>query len=107
MIAAVQHDVQASQDYALLRSVGLGTARDGVRWNLVDRAGAYDFSSFTPMLKAALHNDVQVIWDLCHYGYPDDLDFFSAAFVDRLRATLKRWRVASPTTPTRFRSTRP
>jgi hypothetical protein len=25
----------------------------------------------------------QIIWDLCHYGWPDDLDVFSAAFVDR------------------------
>jgi hypothetical protein len=24
-----------------------------------------------------------VIWDLCHYGWPDDLEFFSGAFVDR------------------------
>jgi hypothetical protein len=24
-----------------------------------------------------------VIWDLCHYGWPDDLDIFAPAFVDR------------------------
>ena len=26
---------------------------------------------------------MQVIWDICHYGWPDDLDIFSPAFVDR------------------------
>jgi beta-glucosidase/6-phospho-beta-glucosidase/beta-galactosidase len=35
------------------------------------------------MLQAALAEEVQVIWTLCHYGWPDDLDVFSAAWVDR------------------------
>ncbi len=83
MIAAVQHDVRAGEDYALLSSMGLLTARDGVRWNLVDRGGQYDWSSFLPMLRASLANGVQVIWDLCHYGFPDDLDLLEPAFVDR------------------------
>jgi beta-glucosidase/6-phospho-beta-glucosidase/beta-galactosidase len=26
---------------------------------------------------------VQVIWDLCHYGWPDDLDIWSPAFIER------------------------
>jgi hypothetical protein len=30
-----------------------------------------------------LAEEVQVIWTLCHYGWPDDLDVFSAAWVDR------------------------
>ncbi len=83
MTAAVQHDVYAAEDYALLRGMGILTARDGVRWHLMDRAGAYDFSPWAPMLEAARREGVQVIWDLCHYGWPDDLDIFSAAFVDR------------------------
>jgi beta-glucosidase/6-phospho-beta-glucosidase/beta-galactosidase len=29
---------------------------------------------------------MQVIWDLWHYGWPDDIDIFSAAFVDRFVA---------------------
>ncbi len=83
MIAGIQHDAQADHDYALLRSVGMKTARDAVRWHLIDRGGHYDFSSFAPMLQAGLKNGVQIIWDLCHYGWPDDLDLFSPAFVDR------------------------
>jgi beta-glucosidase/6-phospho-beta-glucosidase/beta-galactosidase len=35
------------------------------------------------MLRAAADNKMQVIWDLCHYGWPDGLDIFSPAFVDR------------------------
>jgi hypothetical protein len=83
MTAALQHDVQAAEDYCRLREVGIATARDGVRWHLVDRAGVYDWSSWLPMLEAARHAGVQVIWDLCHYGWPGDLDILSPEFVDR------------------------
>jgi beta-glucosidase/6-phospho-beta-glucosidase/beta-galactosidase len=60
------------------------TARDGVRWHLVEHSpGRYDFSSVRGTLRASIRNEVQVIWDLCHYGCPDDLDIFSPQFVDR------------------------
>lgn len=83
MIAAVQHDQRAALDYALLRSVGIYATRDTVRWHLVDQGGKYDFSSFAPMLQAAQSEGIQVIWNLMHYGWPDDVDLFSPAFPDR------------------------
>ncbi len=83
LIGSVQHDVQAENDYRLLRSAGLDVARDGLRWNLIDRGGTYDFSSFLPMFQASLKVGIQVIWDLCHYGFPDDVDLLKPAFVDR------------------------
>src|SRR5437588_1973859 len=83
MIAGLQHDQQAASDYALLSQVGIRTARDGVRWHLIDRGGKYDFSSFVPMLRAAQNASIQMIWDLCHYGWPDDVDLFSPRFVER------------------------
>ena len=33
------------------------------------------------MLHAARETDIQVIWDLCHYGWPDYLDIFKPEFV--------------------------
>jgi hypothetical protein len=84
MTAALEHDVRVAEDYAMLHEVGIRTARDGVRWHLVDRGGGrYDFSSFAPMVRAARDHGVQVIWDICHYGWPDDVDLFSAPFIDR------------------------
>ena len=83
MQAVVQHDRFAREDYRLLKEFGISSARDGIRWHQVDRGGSYDFSSFAPMLQAAREEGVQVIWDLCHYGWPDDVDLLSAAFVDR------------------------
>lgn len=83
MTAAVQHDVYAAEDYRRLRQIGIASARDGLRWHLIDRGGEHTWESWIPMLDAARAEGVQIIWDLCHYGWPDDLDFFSAAFVDR------------------------
>lgn len=83
LIAGVQHDLQALNDYRLMLDQGLGVARDAVRWHLIDKGGEYDFSSFVPMLQAASFSGMQVIWNLCHYGWPEEIDIFSPAFVDR------------------------
>lgn len=84
MIAATRHDLMAQEDYAQLAEHGLRTARDGVRWHLIETApGFYDWSAVLPLLRAAERTGTQVVWDLCHYGWPDDLDVFSPAFVDR------------------------
>src|ERR1700751_3119987 len=71
MTSALQHDRYAAEDYRRLSEIGIATARDGVRWHLVDRGGQYDWSSWIPMLEAAQGAGVQVIWDLCHYGWPE------------------------------------
>ena len=84
MIADTQHDVQAPSDFALLLKLQIETARDGIRWHLIEtRPGYYDFSSFAPMLQAALTNGIQVLWNLCHYGWPEDIDPLSPFFVER------------------------
>ncbi|HEX7773162.1 MAG TPA: hypothetical protein VF435_12125, partial [Pyrinomonadaceae bacterium] len=84
LIAATRHDEFAFQDYARLQQVGMRTVRDGVRWHLIEKTSSYyDFSSLLPMLRAARQTDVQVIWDLLHYGWPDGLNVWGAAFVDR------------------------
>jgi beta-glucosidase/6-phospho-beta-glucosidase/beta-galactosidase len=84
MIAATQHDRFVREDYARLVDVGIRSVRDTVRWHLVERSpGAYDFSSMDPMIDAAREEGVQIVWDLCHYGWPDDLDIYAPAFVDR------------------------
>ena len=84
LIASTRHDQFALQDYARLQAVGMRTARDGVRWHLIEKsASRYDFSSLVSMLQAARQTQTQVIWDLFHYGWPDGLNIWGAAFVDR------------------------
>src|SRR2546423_14032196 len=78
LIATTGHDKYAVADYGRLREQGIRAARDGVRWHLIEkREGRYDFSSVLPMVRAARDAGVQVVWDLCHYGWPDDVDIFS------------------------------
>ncbi len=84
LIAGTRHDVMVLNDYQQLAEHGIRATRDGVRWSLVEAAsGQYDWSSVLPMLRAAEATGMQVAWDLFHYGWPDGLDIFSAAFVDR------------------------
>jgi hypothetical protein len=85
VIGATAHDRFALQDYQRLVGAGMRTARDGLRWHLIEQTpGVYDFASVLPMLAAAREAGVQVIWDVLHYGWPDDLDVFSDAFVRRV-----------------------
>jgi hypothetical protein len=82
-IAATQHDRFVREDYRLLRQAGIQTIREGVRWPLIDKAGQYDFSSLTPFVDACEEAGIQPIWDLFHYGYPDDVDLLSEEFSNR------------------------
>lgn len=87
VIASTAHDVYAREDYERLRNVGINTARDGIRWHLIEkRPYYYDWSSVLPMIRAAQDTGTQVIWDLCHYGWPEDLDVFQPEFVRRFGA---------------------
>jgi len=85
-IAFTQHDRFARQDYLRLREQEIRAAREGLRWHLIEaRPGQYDFRSVLPMLRAARDSGIQVIWDLFHYGWPDDwLELFEPRFVDAL-----------------------
>lgn len=92
VVGATHHDRFALQDYRRMAEVGMRTARDGLRWHLIERhPGRYDFSGVVPMLHAAREAGVEVIWDVLHYGWPDDLDIFSAEFVERFAAFAGRF----------------
>ncbi|WP_220443758.1 glycosyltransferase family 4 protein [Paracoccus luteus] len=86
LLAATGHDAHAARDYRQLQGLGIRACRDAARWHLIDRGGAYDFASLTPMITAARDSGTQVVWDLLHYGWPDDLDIWSPAFVNRFAA---------------------
>ena len=81
LLASTAHDRLVEEDYRSLMRQGISAARDGVRWHLIETApGCYDWSSLLPMLRAARRMGLQVVWDLCHYGWPDHLDIWSEAF---------------------------
>ncbi len=104
VVASIGHDTHAEADYRQLARAGLRTVRDGLRWHLIEQQPRrFDFSSALPMMKAAQRAGTQVIWDLLHYGWPDDIDIWTPAFVDRFtafaKATAILWRETTDEIP--------
>lgn len=86
LVRATRHDEFAAQDYRLLQKHGIYTVREGLRWHLIEaQPGRFDFSSAEPIIRAARETGTEVIWDLWHYGWPDDIDIFSAEIIRRFR----------------------
>src|SRR5687768_128900 len=77
------HRVHADEDYRMLRELGIAVAREGIPWPMVDHGGSYNFESIAPFLEAQRRHQILPIWDLCHYGYPDDADPFADDFAGR------------------------
>lgn len=90
-VALTGHDRHLRNDYEQVMDLGIGVVREGVRWPLVDSGhGKYDWSTVQPVIDAANACHITVIWDLCHYGFPDGCDPFSDTclrrFTDYCRA---------------------
>jgi beta-glucosidase/6-phospho-beta-glucosidase/beta-galactosidase len=84
LVDETQHLAHADEDYAMLPRLGIAVAREGIPWPMVDLGGGrYDFSCIDPYLLAMRRHKILPIWDLCHYGYPDDADPFSDDFAER------------------------
>jgi beta-glucosidase/6-phospho-beta-glucosidase/beta-galactosidase len=87
LIDSTKHDLFAEADYARLVEHGMLTARDGIRWHLIEEEPyRYDFSSLDSQIAGAKNTGIEIIWDYFHYGYPDDLDIFSPDFEERFSA---------------------
>lgn len=82
-VVATQHDQHVDEDYARLRQVGIRAAREAIRWPLVDSRGRFDFSTVQPFLEASKRHQIQIVFDLFHFGYPADIDLLSAEFPKR------------------------
>lgn len=84
-VAASHHDAQARLDHALLRGMGVRTAREALRWHLVERReGIFDWASVRGQVEGARAAGTEVVWDICHWGLPDGLDVMGPAFPGRL-----------------------
>jgi hypothetical protein len=94
LLASTRHLELVEADYARLRQAGMTACRDGVPWALAERAGGVELDRFTKMLHAAERQGLDVIWDLMHFGWPDDVDPFSGCFPTRFgryAAAFARW----------------
>ena len=75
------------EDYAAQKPFQIGTVREGIRWAMIEKTPyQYDFSTVQAMLEAGQRHDMQQVWDLCHFGYPDDLTPLHPLFAQRFAA---------------------
>jgi len=74
LLRETQHDIKAAEDYKLLSEIGILVVREGICWSAVEiRPGVFDFSEVAHRMAAAELYGIQQVWDLIHFGYPDDL----------------------------------
>ena len=87
LLSDTGHLQQLEADYRLLVPFGIRTVREGIRWSKVETAPyRYDWSAVTHMLEVAATTGIQQIWDLCHFGFPDDLSPLHPQFTPRFEA---------------------
>ncbi|RZJ57947.1 MAG: hypothetical protein EOO45_27115, partial [Flavobacterium sp.] len=87
LLKETQHDLRAEADYMDLNEIGIKVAREGVCWSSVEVApNVFDFTEVKNRIEAADRQGIQVIWDLCHFGYPDGLYPTHPHFCDRFAA---------------------
>lgn len=101
LLHQTSHLALLNEDYASLEQVAISTVREGIRWSSVEkRPYEYDWSSVIRMIHSARSNNIQQIWDICHFGFPDDLTPFHPMFARRFaflcREFVKMYRSIEP-----------
>ncbi|MBF8456156.1 hypothetical protein IV494_03085 [Kaistella sp. G5-32] len=87
MLRITEHDIRTEEDYRLLLDMGISTVREGISWNSVEKKPyEFDFSEVLNRIQIAEKLGIQQIWDLIHFGYPDDLFPTHPKFCDRFVA---------------------
>ena len=81
------HLTLINDDYKRLSDFGIKTVREGLRWSQVEKVPyQYDWTKVAGMIEAARRHNIQQIWDLCHFGFPDDLTPLHPMFARRFAA---------------------
>lgn len=88
-------------DYQDILQFNIRTVREGIRWSMVEkRPYQYDWSTVRHMLERGRANGIQQVWDLCHFGYPDDLTplhpMFARRFAGLCRSFVEFYRSWDP-----------
>lgn len=81
------HIEKIEEDYANLKALGISTIREGMCWSEAEKTPyRYDFSIAEKIMTTAKAFGIQVIWDICHFGFPDDLTPLHPMFARRFSA---------------------
>ena len=84
MNASNQHDVQLSDDYALLKQFNIKTVRESIGWRLTENNNQFNWQALEHKAKTAQQHGSQVIWILMHYGWPKDFDPIGSKFAQSI-----------------------
>ncbi len=92
------------EDYSRLRDLNISTVREGIRWSVVEkRPYQYDWTDVIVQFEAAKEMNIQIVWDMCHFGYPNDLTPLHPKFAQRFaalcRGFVELFRVYNPHEP--------
>ncbi|AKD54273.1 glycoside hydrolase family 1 protein [Spirosoma radiotolerans] len=75
------------EDYQQIQTFNIRTVREGIQWSHVEkRPYQYDWSVVSAMMAEGHRQGIQQVWDLCHFGYPDDLTPLHPMFARRFAA---------------------
>ncbi len=87
LTAATRHIEHLDEDYRRLEHLRIRTVREGIRWSLVERTPyIYDWAATARIADAAQAQGIQVVWDICHFGFPEDLTPLHPMFARRFAA---------------------
>lgn len=95
------HLQRLDDDYRDLAPFNIRTVREGIRWSQVEkRPYQYNWETVGQMLDAGRRLGIQQVWDLCHFGFPDDLTplhpLFARRFAALCRAFVEFYRSKNP-----------
>lgn len=95
------HDLYLEEDYDRVHQLGMKTIREGIRWSKVETAlYQYDWTEIERIIKVSQSKNIQVVWDICHFGFPDDLTplhpMFSRRFSHLCREFVMKYRSLVP-----------
>jgi beta-glucosidase/6-phospho-beta-glucosidase/beta-galactosidase len=81
------HRQMIEYDYQLLQPFGISSVREGIRWSKVETAPyVYNWLPVKGMIESGKALGIQQVWDLCHFGFPDDLTPLHPMFARRFAA---------------------
>lgn len=84
MIDLTGHNKRLREDFLNVKSLGIATVREGIRWSRVERkAFTYEWTEVEEVIRTSQEINLQIIWDICHFGFPDDLTPLHPMFARR------------------------
>jgi len=87
MLGVTRHVELVASDYKRVAEIGISTVREGISWSQVElRPYHYSWEQVLPRVIAGRELGIQQVWDICHFGFPDDLSPLHPGFTARFES---------------------